>query len=489
MKSAIDRRYQGREEELSAEKVDVKSLIQRSEGFFCPECGEPVSYVKASVRGSLRHCHFKHHKQQEEHEIDCDLRVDGQGNYSYYERVGLPLFLKRNKGNFTLNLGFFGMTENLMPSFKGKGVDISIFSGQQSQKIHIDLSNNSNHTTLKKIDFIPKDSKNFKLVLPKTGLMPTVGKKWGDFADGIAKAGAIFTYSEYGGKKLRRNDTITSQIPYILMSRNQAIKSYRGVKVETLGSIKLENTNFSIYKILINTSNNIEFGRLESYFWDSFKIKLLHQKPQLFSCWPPMAQSNGVQYTCGKNTVIAEVKSEKKEPELYTYTDTKPLAERILVQKYGNRRITYGKFKVRELTPVTVDRKYMANGYLFSTKTPLPKLSKRKLFHFEQISVDNTPIEQWQEANIPPREEILQEAVAVENEKRKTITDEELLELVTPCLEGVTMVIPRQLTYLLHCEDKFPKTYRALKSVLVRGRVQVEVVGILGKELSCYEYN
>lgn len=106
------------------------------------------------------------------------------------------------------------MGESLMSSSNGKGVEISIWRGQQSQKIRIDTTNGSSHTTLRKIDFIPKDSKNFKLALPKTGLMPTVGKRWGDFADGIGKDGAIITFSEHGGKKLRHNDTITTQIPF-----------------------------------------------------------------------------------------------------------------------------------------------------------------------------------------------------------------------------------------------------------------------------------
>ena len=94
MKTAIDCYARGKQREANAD--EYSRMRSYSQGrFICPECGELVH-----LTGSKYSNHFSHYKKTDI-SAQCDRRVDGMPTQSVYERIGLPLYLRKDgNGDF-----------------------------------------------------------------------------------------------------------------------------------------------------------------------------------------------------------------------------------------------------------------------------------------------------------------------------------------------------------------------------------------------------
>jgi len=80
--------------------MHTRCLIKKK--IICTICGEYVTFA----RGEIKEPYFRHSMQNEETRY-CELRSQIEQNSTIYEKVGLPLYLKKTSNSgFELYLGF-----------------------------------------------------------------------------------------------------------------------------------------------------------------------------------------------------------------------------------------------------------------------------------------------------------------------------------------------------------------------------------------------
>ena len=219
MKYAIDRYGIGVEIEVDADEFENQDYIpQRLTRFFCPECNEIVFFRK---KGGNQPNKFYHQKRDNK-TPECDKRVDGCSNLSVSQRVGLPLFITRiSTGNFQLNIGFPSLGIKTLENATKSDCTVKISSYHQYRTIKVNQSNFlSDNTTLIPVNFIPNYGKNYSISIESRTQISDLQRKWSDYADGFGQNGAIFSYSETGGKKIRRGDSISTNKDYYAVVKN-----------------------------------------------------------------------------------------------------------------------------------------------------------------------------------------------------------------------------------------------------------------------------
>lgn len=362
MRTAIDRLQLGKEKEVAIYDFDGYRPKNR---FVCPECGEYVFPVTGGRNG------FSHYKKKD---VECNRRVDGQASCTYYERVGLPLYIQRNNHAFELKIGFTPLNDNLLNLAANKKVQVVVSSDldySKSAVFNIDNAGfSSDNTTFKTLDFTPIGDHNYKISISNSALEKQMLAQWSDYADGFTSYGALFTYSETGGKKVHRNDTIEANNTYYWMVPQGNFKARNGIDYKYESSLMLNKKTYDVYSVTLHHKSDKEFSDLVNFFWDCLRVRLLYSKPELIPLWPPVIQTE--QYNLSlkpnyKNTAIfCRVKSDSDEPAVYRYYGK----EYSLVSVNG--RETQSKWVnlilCRFPLPFTVDRKYLANSITLCQK-------------------------------------------------------------------------------------------------------------------------
>lgn len=296
METAIDYYEIGKVRTITASHA--KSLFHTSIGtgterFVCPECGDYVAFV----RGNNVKPHFKHAKLNETTK-DCERRVNSQPSYtSIHEKLGLPLYLRNYSMNqYELCIGFYKLGYKLLENIAKEHAKINIRPFEMVHSIkreNIYLLNQSNFlpesTTLLKVDYIAT-----KYIIQCSNLKyeSQLKEQWGGFVEGILSDGALFTYNEYGGRKIRINDEITTGTEYLYLCKNEHLllgnesisHSFCGTIVVFNGA-KLEE--LSIYKINFTPQNDQQFWRLIKLCRDCFKVSLVSKSASIVPIWPP----------------------------------------------------------------------------------------------------------------------------------------------------------------------------------------------------------
>lgn len=225
MKYAIDRYTIGTEKEVSAEDFDGNYYIpNRRNRFYCPECGEIV-YFRA--KGGSKPNHF-YHQEKTDRTPECDRGVDGRSNLSLSERVGLPMYITSLvPGVFQLNIGFPAIRSEMLEKTIEANYTVEISHDNRHQSLRVDHINFIEDTlSLVPVNFIPKNGENYIITISGDKSIYGLRRKWSNYADGFDKGGAIFTYDDSSGKKVRRGDSISTNKRYFVVTRN-VLPSFR----------------------------------------------------------------------------------------------------------------------------------------------------------------------------------------------------------------------------------------------------------------------
>lgn len=265
MKYAIDRYGIGVEIEVDADEFENQDYIpQRLTRFFCPECNEIVFFRK---KGGNQPNKFYHQKRDNK-TPECDKRVDGCSNLSVSQRVGLPLFITRiSTGNFQLNIGFPSLGIKTLENATKSDCTVKISSYHQYRTIKVNQSNFlSDNTTLIPVNFIPNYGKNYSISIESRTQISDLQRKWSDYADGFGQNGAIFSYSETGGKKIRRGDSISTNKDYYAVVKNNFL-SHSQISQTEIGKLEINKTTYKVIKFIINVSvdNSTDFELIRLY--------------------------------------------------------------------------------------------------------------------------------------------------------------------------------------------------------------------------------
>lgn len=368
MRFAIDRYIPGKEIEVSASDFFGVFIPQKQNRFYCPECGEPVNWRS---RGGA-HPDVFYHRVKTDRSPECDKRVDGRSDLALYQRVGLPVYLlKTYEGIYTLNIAFPALRQQLFNKLNdGKAaVTISTNNGRYHKRIPINKANfYVDETTLVPINFIPEYAKNYKILVEPQTWSSAVGQKWSDYVDGFESKGAIFTFSENGGKKIRRGDSISIGKKYILLAK-RFVSPYGEIHVERIGKIHLNQTEYYVYSFEINMSieNSQRYALINSYIKNAFGVWVLEKTPEVVPLWPPVVERDVLIPVIRSKKLYCSIKSNNDFPNMHKYTGSD--VNLIALSREEDGTVSAEIPLREEEFAISVDRKYVGREIHLSQKT------------------------------------------------------------------------------------------------------------------------
>ena len=366
MKYAIDRYTIGVEMEVNVDDFDNKSYIpQRRSRFFCPECNEIVFF---RAKGG-NHPNQFYHQEKTDRTPECDKRVDGRSNLTISQRVGLSLFITQiSSGYFQLSIGFPALGFRTLENAAKYNYSAKISSQSQYRMIKIDQTNFlSDNTTLIPVDFIPILGRNYTISVDGRIPLFDLQTKWSDYADGFESNGAVFSYSETGGKKIRRGDSISTNRYYYAVVRNDFLYHPQISQTE-IGKIIINKTSFKVikFKIDVSVDNRREFTFISSYIKSNYGVWLLECPPELIPVWPPVVQQDYMIPVKNDSNVVCVVSSGNAEPSVFSYSSNSVYRKEVKTVSKGVHTVelSIGLYP----TTLSVDRKYTGREVTFITK-------------------------------------------------------------------------------------------------------------------------
>lgn len=267
-----------------------RSIPYGEKKFFCNNCGEYVTYVNRDKGKTF----FRHIKKTDETK-ECELRIGVQRQLSVYQKVGIPIYLKKDSnGNFSLYIGFYAIDKKVIEELKHEKASIKIYGVKGNSNLiknyFIDnLNFSSNITTLKQIHFIsPKYRIQYSSLNAKISLRP----KWGDEIEGINFNGALFKFGKNGGQKVKINEEITTNTDYFCISKDSSKFRYiNDIDYKELGIISFVNATYKVYKIRL-ISSIYSNKKLVEFFREFFKVSLVNKPAEIISIWPPIINND-----------------------------------------------------------------------------------------------------------------------------------------------------------------------------------------------------
>lgn len=354
MKTALDFYARGKQKEANADEYDRSRYYSRDR-FICPECGEAVH-----LTGSRYSNHFAHFKKSEV-SAECDRRVDGSPTDSVYERIGLPIYMRKNSsGDFYLYMGFKALPPILMEKAIQGSISVKI-DGKNTYRINNERFSCAG-TALIPLDYVPLSGHKYHLCYEPINKAYALSQHWSDYADGFSYEGAIFTVSEQGGKKIRHGDSITTEEQYYWVRRQNQLPSFiPGIEMKKCGRLILKDTTLNVFCGTFSSDiSDAEFNYLTSYLRTNLKIHLLEKQPEFVPIWPPVVKTeDGYIINSKEQSVYGYVVSGNDNPRIYVYQGIRKIPDEL---KSVNH-LTCVKLWDQEAL-VNIDRKYVSNGTL-----------------------------------------------------------------------------------------------------------------------------
>lgn len=367
MKFAIDKYKIGNEKEVKADDFDSQPYIpERKNRFRCPECGEIVFF---RAKGG-NHPNQFFHQEKTDGTPECDKRVDGRSELSLSERIGLPIFITNlSNGIYQLGIGFSPLGDDVLKKAIESNYSVEISWRDSFQKTTIDYTYFfGNELTIIPINFIPKNGENYVITTSGDKYIYAIQRKWSNYADGFEVGGAIFSFDETGGKKVRRGDSISPNRYYFAVMKKNYFERYDCVEISEIGHIKTSTETYKVYKFKIDISvdDKLAFRRIDDYLHRLFNIWLLEQQPELIPIWPPVVDQDVQIPIIDNEPVICAVSSGNNNPDVYTYSDRGVL--KTPLKKTENDSLIVDLTLRNSPITLSVDRKYVGREITFQKK-------------------------------------------------------------------------------------------------------------------------
>lgn len=363
MRYAIDRYSIGHEKEVCADTYYGTYIPQKETRFFCPECNEPVFWRSKGGKNPNQFCHYAKTAGSPE----CDKRVDGRSDLTLYERVGLPLYLENVGGRYQLSIGFPAVGEKALSRAASSNTRVTIYGGHRERSLPVNQINFlEDSTTLVPISFVPFAGENYKIKINSSSDTWDMSRRWSDYADGFETGGAIFSYGETGGKKIRRGDSVSPGRKYYVVSKCFE-PQYPEITTSIVGKIILNDSDYWVYSFVINVTvdDEIRYAAISSYIKRHFGIGLLATQPEIVPLWPPVTIQDDCVPTSLGDRIYCSIRSGNDTPNVFYYAGTS--ASSMMISKVHN--IFLVEIPLAQSTAtVSVDRKYVGREITFRQK-------------------------------------------------------------------------------------------------------------------------
>lgn len=364
MKTALDNYEVGKQKEVSAD--DFTYVIRDNYRFICPECLERVTMVDG------KNSKFFKHGKRTESTVECDLRAEENANKSIYERVGMPLFLRKTLNGLKLTIGFRPLTDSVITQCKNVSGYVTIVdrTKQSEQKFLINYDNFSSKNVVYK-DLKYLSSTNLILKYSNEHVRMLLQPYWSDYIEtSIVKKGALFHDGNSGGKIIRYGDCVTTYKNYLwVLPKSEYVMSYgdlpnyKGINFKKIGNVAINNKMFNVYEGMfeLSSSHNIDFSRLASYLRNHLGLFLLDSDSSITPIWPPCVRTE-VGYKTQKNKELYYLVNTKNEDTVaYIYNENNPTP--YLYEPKENNGYYFGKLQLSSIGKIiNINRRVVSNG-------------------------------------------------------------------------------------------------------------------------------
>ena len=176
--------------------------------------------------------------------------------------------------------------------------------------------------------------------------------------------GAIFSYEETGGKKIRRGDCISTQKNYYFVTRGN-LPPYKEIDYSMIGTLKIGNDTYRVLRVRITSSVNDKatFSAISIYLKKYYGVWLLECQPELIPIWPPVVQREYCIPVNNYNNVVCAVSSGNIDPNVYVYSEYS--VKKISVQHDYGEVSTVNIVLGNRPIVLSVDRKYVGREITF----------------------------------------------------------------------------------------------------------------------------
>ncbi len=386
MSQAIDNSFPGQQKIVDAEEFRSRDTMPTPGRFLCTFCREEVRLRRRNSR-----YHFFHSKKTNLSR-NCEKRTEGI-QLNYYEIAGLPLYLEKiEQGRFKLMMGFGHLDDSVLKQAENENQKIKIKNeyGQVKNQYSINTSRFGEGINRFEVNFIPYVDKNkitncnnYIINYNNTPCKKELEKQWGNFADGFAPNGAVFAFNEYGGKKIRKGETITSNQDYYLVKRNNRIFK-KNVSYEKVGQLTGKLSNYIVYKIrILLSSDDVGYEQLDAYFRETLGLKIIDRESKIISIWPPVIEHDDeIQVFPYSKTLWSKFEtSQENEIVNVYYPGAKPVKKK---PKDGMIKSLYNKGTI-----IALNSQYSSNAlFLNKVKNQIIGFSRKS-----QININNSKLE------------------------------------------------------------------------------------------------
>lgn len=384
---AVDKYQVGIEKEIAAKSLFGQYIPNKKKRFFCPECGGQVFWRS---RGGSNPDMFYHEKKTD-FSPECDKRIDGKSGLYLYQRIGLPMYICKSGCGWKLELGFPALGNELLCSAAAKNTVVVISAGKDTCRKTVDCTNfYSDKTTRIPVDIVPSGNEKYIITIQSSGVGYIIRQKWSDYADGIGD-GAIFQYSESGGKRVKQGDSICPEKEYFLIAK-KFNSPFSEIEAKQVDHIFLSEQKYNIYVITIHISSSRkeQYRHIDEYLKSIYGVGLLDIVPTLIPLWPPVVEQDVWIPANEKKEIICAVSSSNDTPTVYQYQGNSVIELPVIVDENGNKSLNLSVSSTEKI--VSVDRKYVGREQgikLTCIEPPIFSREFRVFYNNTEINLDS----------------------------------------------------------------------------------------------------
>ena len=341
-KALIDKK--GKETLVSAFDIqaDYGGRIPRGVRFICPFCRQPLNPAAMGF-GGIQSPHFCHERNNERaHE--CEFFASSYGYYSTYQRVPMPMFVRRAKSGqslFVVEGGFRFLGEDLVLRMEARGA--TLYIGQKRYKVTCQRFGPG----LTKLPF-EEVALNFGSIVRLSNSPVELNDAWGYPED--ARKAMVFTrdLESKQGKRVKMGDSIPACSSLYLLAPDREEEQIRcsffdAKKVGYAGS-KMSGARLAVFEV--DAPSNAPGGDPGVRYLEEcgFKVSDIGETPELV--WPPSLTSGGDMLPLFKSSkcifTVPQFPSPNKELYIYTANDTSERVRSVSLRPSAGDGVSFG---------------------------------------------------------------------------------------------------------------------------------------------------
>ena len=377
-----------------------RTIEKKARRFICPECGEYVAFVYRNKYKS-----YFRHGDKDLAQTDCDLRTSSS-YLSVYEKVGLPIFLKKYRNHFEIWLGLYGLELDLLEEAEKRHSSLHIRCGNKTiANFYIDQQRFQEHkmTDIK----LHQVAESYELTIQSDSseIISRLTDRWGKIISGISNHGALFFCNGQKNRKLIHNCEVTYDTPYLFVSlSNSRLLQFMNVESFKLGMLDVDHSfgrTYHVYQVTFKNLTDYENSELSYYLREIFKISLVNKPTRIFSLWPPSIVDDPFVFYQNEGNTYHLMQSAENDVSLYQHGyQSRTLIQPTPLSSKNNENYLFSFHVTKEDQILTLVKKRKTVGSIYKVMSSIE--DDEQSFKFRIIDKNNADVLAGEHKQLPP---------------------------------------------------------------------------------------